>query len=75
VVSFTPQPLYPWGKSPQYLAYLRGGGVGLVSRSGRNGEEKYLAHNIIFQHHIALIWEKREMHIGYWWGSQKERDH
>jgi hypothetical protein len=20
-------------------------------------------------------WEKREMHIGYWWGSQKEGDH
>jgi hypothetical protein len=20
-------------------------------------------------------WEKIEMHIGYWWGSQKEGDH
>jgi hypothetical protein len=24
--------------------------------------------------HVARM-EKREMHIGYWWGSQKEGDH
>jgi len=38
LVSFTPQPLYPQGKSPWYPLYRRLGG--LQSRSGRGGEEK-----------------------------------
>jgi hypothetical protein len=39
VVSFTPQPLYPWGKSPRYpLDRLDGP----QSRSGRCGDEKHL---------------------------------
>jgi hypothetical protein len=25
--------------------------------------------------HVSRMGEKREMHIGYWWGSQKEGDH
>jgi hypothetical protein len=40
IVSFTPQPLYPWGKSPQYPLHRRLGGP--QSRSGRRGEEKDL---------------------------------
>jgi len=38
VVSFTPQPLYPQGKSPCYLMNKRL--CGPLSRSGRGGEEK-----------------------------------
>jgi hypothetical protein len=38
VVSFTPRPLYPQGKSPWYPLDRRLGG--LQSRSGRSGEEK-----------------------------------
>jgi hypothetical protein len=38
VVSFTPQPLYPQGKSSWYLLDRRLGGP--QSRSGRGGEEK-----------------------------------
>jgi hypothetical protein len=38
VVSFTPRPLYPQGKSPLYLVDMRLGGP--HSRSGRGGEEK-----------------------------------
>jgi len=38
VVSFTPQPLYPWGKSPWYPLDRRLGGP--YSQSGRGGEEK-----------------------------------
>jgi hypothetical protein len=38
VVSFTPQPLYPEGKSPWYP--LDRGLGGTQSRSGRGGEEK-----------------------------------
>jgi hypothetical protein len=41
VVSFTPRPLYPRGKSRQYLLDRRLGGS--QSRSGRCGEEKNLA--------------------------------
>jgi hypothetical protein len=41
VFSFTPRPLYPWGKSPRYPLDMRLGG--LESRSGRCGEEKHLA--------------------------------
>jgi hypothetical protein len=40
VVSFTPRPLYPWGKSPRYPLDRRLGG--LQSRSGRCGEQKIL---------------------------------
>jgi hypothetical protein len=25
--------------------------------------------------HVARMGERRGMHIGYWWESQKERDH
>jgi hypothetical protein len=38
VVSFTPRPLYPQGKSPRYSLDRRLGGP--QSRSGRGGEEK-----------------------------------
>jgi hypothetical protein len=38
VVSFTPRPLYPQGKSPYNLLDRRLGGP--LSRSGRDGEEK-----------------------------------
>jgi hypothetical protein len=38
VVSFTPRPLYPQGKSPRYPLQRRLGGP--QSRSGRGGEEK-----------------------------------
>jgi hypothetical protein len=38
VVSFTPRPLYPQGKSPWYPLDRRLGGS--QSRSGRGGEEK-----------------------------------
>jgi hypothetical protein len=38
VVSFTPRPLYPQGKSPWYPLDRRLGGP--QSRSGRGGEEK-----------------------------------
>jgi hypothetical protein len=38
VVSFTPQPLYPQGKSPLYPLDRRLGGP--QSRSGRGGEDK-----------------------------------
>jgi hypothetical protein len=38
VVSFTPRPLYPQGKSPWYPLEKRLGG--LQSRSGRGGEEE-----------------------------------
>jgi hypothetical protein len=38
VVSFTPRPLYPQGKSPWYQLDRRLGG--LQNRSGRAGEEK-----------------------------------
>jgi hypothetical protein len=38
VVSFTPRPLYPQGKSPRYPLDRRLGGP--QSRSGRSGEEK-----------------------------------
>jgi hypothetical protein len=38
VVSFTPRPLYPQGKSPWYSLDRRLGGP--QSRSGRGGEEK-----------------------------------
>jgi hypothetical protein len=38
VVSFTPQPLYPQGKSPWYLLDRKLGET--QSRSGRGGEEK-----------------------------------
>jgi hypothetical protein len=41
VVSFTPPPLYPWGKNPWYLLNRRL--VGLQSQSGCCGEEKILA--------------------------------
>jgi hypothetical protein len=41
VVSFTPLPLYPPGKSPLYSLDRRLGGP--QSRSGRCGEAKYLA--------------------------------
>jgi hypothetical protein len=40
VVSFTPRPLYPRGKSPRYPLDRRLGGP--QSRSGRRGEEKIL---------------------------------
>jgi hypothetical protein len=40
MVSFTPQPLYPQGKSPRYLLDRRLSGP--QSRSGRLGEEKIL---------------------------------
>jgi hypothetical protein len=40
VVSFTPRPLYPWGKSPYSPFGRRLGGP--QSRSGRRGEEKIL---------------------------------
>jgi hypothetical protein len=43
VVSFTPLPLYPQGKSPQYLLDRRLGGP--QSRSGWRGEEKILDHS------------------------------
>jgi hypothetical protein len=39
VVSFTPLPLYPWGKSPGTLDRRLGGPQ---SRSGRRGEENIL---------------------------------
>jgi hypothetical protein len=40
VVSFTPRPLYPWGKSPRYPLDRR---LGVPqSRSGRRGEEEIL---------------------------------
>jgi hypothetical protein len=38
VVSFTPWPLYPQGKSPWYPSYRRLGGP--QSQSGHDGEEK-----------------------------------
>jgi hypothetical protein len=38
LVSFTPQPLYPQGKSPWYPVDKRLGGPQI--RSGRGGEEK-----------------------------------
>jgi hypothetical protein len=38
VVSFTPRPLYPQGKSPWYPLDRRMGGP--QSRSGRGGDEK-----------------------------------
>jgi hypothetical protein len=38
VVSFIPQPLYPWGKYPQYPLDRRIGGP--QSQYGHNGEEK-----------------------------------
>jgi hypothetical protein len=38
VVSFTPRPLYPQGKSPWYPLYRRLGGP--QSRSGHDGKEK-----------------------------------
>jgi hypothetical protein len=41
VVSFNPQPLYPWGKSPWYLLRRRLGGP--KNRSRRRGEGKNLA--------------------------------
>jgi hypothetical protein len=40
MVSFTPQPLYPRGKSPRYKLYRRLGGP--QSRSGHYREEKIL---------------------------------
>jgi hypothetical protein len=40
VVSFTPRPLYPPGRSPRYLLYRRLGGP--QSRSGQHGEVKIL---------------------------------
>jgi hypothetical protein len=42
VVSFTPRPLYPQGKSPLYPLDRRLGGP--QSRSGRGGEEKNSQH-------------------------------
>jgi hypothetical protein len=41
VVSFTPRPLYPRGKSPRYPSDRRLGGP--QSRSGRYGEDKNFA--------------------------------
>jgi len=38
VVRFTPQQLYPWGKSPRYLLDRRLGGP--HNRSGRGDEQK-----------------------------------
>jgi hypothetical protein len=43
VVSFTPLPLYPWGKSSRYPLEKRLGGP--QSQSGRHGEEKILDSN------------------------------
>jgi hypothetical protein len=40
VVSFTPLPLYPWGKSSRYPMDRRLGGP--QNQSGRCGEEKIL---------------------------------
>jgi hypothetical protein len=40
VVSFTPRPLYPRGKSPRYPLYRRFGGP--QNRSGQHGEEEIL---------------------------------
>jgi hypothetical protein len=45
VVSFTPRPLYPWGKSPWYPFNCRLGG--LQSRSGRGGENKKKSHHCL----------------------------
>jgi hypothetical protein len=39
MVSFTPRPLHPSGKSPRYPLHLRLGGP--QSRSGRGDEEKH----------------------------------
>jgi hypothetical protein len=39
VVSFTPRPLYPQGKSPRYPLYRRLGGP--QSQSGRRGEKSF----------------------------------
>jgi hypothetical protein len=45
VVSFTPRPLYPRGKSPRYTLDRRLGGP--QSRSGRRGEENLLPRNFL----------------------------
>jgi hypothetical protein len=50
VVSFTPLPLYPQGKSPTYPLYRRLGGT--QSRSERNGEEKNSHPLLGFEHPI-----------------------
>jgi hypothetical protein len=45
VVSFTPRPLYPWGKSPRYPLGRRLGG--LLKQYGHYGEEKSLYDQLV----------------------------
>jgi hypothetical protein len=54
VVSFTPWPLYPQGKSPCYPLDRRLGGP--QSRSGRGGEENITKLSIVTLHRV---WSSR----------------
>jgi hypothetical protein len=53
VVSFTPRPLYPRGKSPRYPLDRRLNGP--QSRSGRRGEEKILSKAPYLQQTLNLL--------------------
>jgi hypothetical protein len=54
VISFTPRPLYPQGKSPRYTLDRRLGG--LQSRSGHGGEEKNFQPPPGIEPFLSLIW-------------------
>jgi hypothetical protein len=50
MVSFTPRPLYPYGKRPWYALDRRLGGP--QTRSGRGGEDKNSQHLPVLEHRI-----------------------
>jgi hypothetical protein len=77
VVSFTPRPLYPRGKSPRYLLDRRLGGP--QSRSGRREEEvvqtvasRYTDYAV--SANIKMVLKGTENESGNWIRLAEDRD-